>query len=745
MISNTDRYYIERKYHDPEQPFDPFFRMAYHGIGYDEASGADDDAILDGLHKMEAELEQYPHPIARAKAVAYVMRNERLYINEHDWFVGLYSLNRLANRITFDKWNKQSRQLRIPELVQASDDYNAGGGMMIWTDYDHVVPDWDALMTLGFPGIRERARRYRDQHQQQGTLTPETDAYFEGIEIEYTAIVELLDRIAQSAAQKQHEKAARIAVAIRHLRDGAPTDFYEALMLIHLYFLISESVDSFQVRSLGHGLDQTLFPFYQKDLENGHETKEQIREFLAYFLLQWSAIGNYWGQPFYMGGTAADGTSLYNDLSLDILDVYDQLNLHNPKMQLKINTNTPDVLLNKAFDMVRRKSAAIVFCCEPGMWQALKNYGASEEEARQMDIRGCCETGVRANEVSCASGYINTTKAIEYVFTRGFDCLIQKQMGPRTQDIQSMASFDDFLHAYLEQLSHLIHQAARINNDAEKYLAFVNPSSMYSATIKTSLEQGRDGYAYAAKYNNSAMLCCGLGSTVDSLMAIKTFVFEKKELTLQQMSDILEADWDGYEVLRHKIQNDPRKYGNHNPQADAMAAQLADFFSSTCKAIPNERGGFYKASLHVARAYIHHGKKTGATPDGRKAGEEFSKNADPAAGRDKRGATAQILSALSLTPSTFPEAFCVDVMLHPSAVSGDDGLMLLKGLLMTYLGGGGMSLQFNVFDADTLKDAQQHPEKYPNLQIRVCGWNVLWNNMCKAEQDVFIKRAEGLQ
>jgi formate C-acetyltransferase len=268
---------------------------------------------------------------------------------------------------------------------------------------------------------------------------------------------------------------------------------------------------------------------------------------------------------------------------------------------------------------------------------------------------------------------------------------------------------------------------------------------MYSATIKTSLEQGRDGYAYAAKYNNSAMPCCGLGSTVDSLMAVKTFVFEERELTLQQMSDILEADWDGYEVLRHKIQNDPRKYGNHNPEADAMAACVADFFSKTCCSIPNERGGHYKAALHVARAYIHHGKKTGATPDGRKAGEEFSKNADPAAGRDKQGATAQILSALSLTPPTFPEAFCVDVMLHPSAVSGNDGLMLLKGLLMTYLGGGGMSLQFNVFDADTLKDAQRHPEKYPNLQIRVCGWNVLWNNMCKAEQDVFIKRAEGLQ
>ena len=161
-------------------------------------------------------------------------------------------------------------------------------------------------------------------------------------------------------------------------------------------------------------------------------------------------------------------------------------------------------------------------------------------------------------------------------------------MGPCTQEIQSMKSFEDFFRAYREQLSHLIHQAARINNDAEKYLAYVNPSSMYSATIETSLAQGRDGYAYAAKYNNSAMPCCGLGSTTDSLMAIKTFVFDKKEVTLQQMSDILDANWEGYELLRHNIQNDPHKYGNNDPEADAMAACVADFFSKTCRSIPNE-------------------------------------------------------------------------------------------------------------------------------------------------------------
>ena len=745
MITKTDRYYIERKYHDPDKEFNAFRRMAYHGIGYIEESGLDDTELLKGLEELSFKTEQLPHPIARSMAIRYVLENERLYINEHDYFVGLYSLNRLANNTTFKKWENESKAYRAPETLERADDFNRSGAVMIWTDYDHVVPDWKSLMELGFSGVRERARQYSQTHRKNGTLTEEVSAFFEGIEIQYTAIIDLIDRMYRVAKKQSFEKAADIAECLKNLRDGAPTSFYEALQLIYIYFIISESIDSYQVRSLGNGLDNTLYAFYKNDLESGKITKEDARNYLSYFLMQWSAIGNYWGQPFYMGGTNLDGSTRYNELSELILETYDELEIYNPKIQLKINENTPDNILNKAFDMVRRKNASIVFCCEPAMIKAVMGYGATFEEALNMDIRGCYETGVRANEVSSTSGYINAAKAVEFVFTNGFDVVTNKQVGIKTGYISEIKTFEDFYYAFLKQWEYLIEQSIKITNDAERFLSFVNPSSMYSATIETSLKNGRDGYGGGVKFNNNAMLNCGFASAVDSLMAVKEFVFDKKEISLTELARVLKNNWQGYELLQAKVKKSTHKYGNNDTVADTYASAMASYFANKVNNVPNGRGGVYKAIFHSARAFVIQGEKTGALPYGRLAGEELSKNASAVPGVDKNGITALIESATKLSPSDYHESFCLDVMLHPSTVDGENGCNVFKGILMTYLKKGGQSIQFNIFNTETLRDAQKNPEKYKNLQVRVCGWNTLWNNMSKKEQDAYILRAENIQ
>ncbi|MBO4407560.1 MAG: hypothetical protein J5849_07650 [Clostridia bacterium] len=744
MIKDEDRFFLERKYHDPEKPFDAFRRMAYHGEGYLEDSGLGDEELLCGLEELAERTKDLPHPVARAEAIRYVLEHERLYLNEHDYFAGLYSLDRLANRTTFQKWEREANALRDAELVSRAADFNASGAVMIWTDYDHVVPDFDSLMALGFPGIRKRASEYREKHRAEGTLTEEAEAFFDGIEIQYGAIVGLLDRMARTASKLDFPKAPALAACLGNLRDGKPGDFYEALQMIFLYFLISESVDGYQVRSLGNGLDHTLYPFYQKDLASGRYTEEEMRDFLSYFLMQWSAIGNYWGQPFYLGGTNEDGSTKYNELSLLILDVYDKLEIFNPKIQLKINENTPDAILKKALSMVRRKNASIVFCCEPAMIKAIMGYGATYEEALHYDIRGCYETGVRANEVSSSSGYVNAAKAVEYVFTDGFDRGLEKQVGLRTGSLDAMGSFGDFYFAFLKQWNYLITQSMRITDDAERFLAYVNPSSMYSATVESSLRKGADGYGGGVKFNNSAMLNCGFASAVDSVTAVKEFVYDRKELSLAELGEILRQNWEGHEILRQRIRTSPHKYGNGDPLSDTYAEAMANFFAFRVNNVPNGRGGVYKAILHSARAFVIQGEKTGALPDGRRKGEELSKNASPVPGKDRKGPTALIRSALRLTPHQYHESFCLDVMLHPSAVAGEEGLEVMKTLLMTYLRNGGQSIQFNLFDAATLRDAQEHPEKYESLQVRVCGWNALWNSIGKKEQDSYILRAENL-
>ena len=407
--------------------------------------------------------------------------------------------------------------------------------------------------------------------------------------------------------------------------------------------------------------------------------------------------------------------------------------------------------MNYAFDMVRRGRNSFAFMCEPGMARAMKAYGASEEEAREADIRGCYETGVKANEVSSVTGYVNAAKAIEYVFFNGYDTNLKEVFGLQTGEIgigngnAPFDTFEKFYGAVKAQLKALLEKILRVANEYEKYFAFVNPSNMYSATIEGALAKGADAYQGGVKYNNSCVFTAGFATLADGVAAVKKLVYEEKKITLSQLKRALENNFACEETLRKTLQSCVPKYGNDDDFADEIAADLAAFETKIVNLRPNARGGVYKSSIHSAMQFIWEGAKTSATPDGRRAGEELSKNASPSVGADKNGVTALISSALKLKPYAFSESFCLDVMLHPSATEGEDGLQIMRALLFAYLRGGGMAIQFNVFNAAMLRDAQKHPEKYRNLQVRVCGWNVLWNHLSTAEQNAYIRRAENVR
>lgn len=737
---NIDREFIENKYHKTDEPFDPYQRRAYHGYEFDKGTGLEDDEIREGLKKLREEIKSLPNPIVKAYAVKYVLENTKIDINEHDWFVGFWSLNRLADNITTDIWYKEIFEEVLPDVAEKMNAMNESGAVGIWPDFDHVVPDWNSLLELGLTGIINRAEKYKKMHE--STLDSETEAFFDGIIIEYKAVIDVVDRLYRYAVTKKHDKAEKIAQCLKSIRDGAPKNIYEAMQLMYIYFIVSECFDSYQVRSLGNGLDSSLYSFYENDIKNGTFSKEEIREYFRYFLMQWSAIGNYWGQPFYLGGTDKNGDTKYNELSYLILDVYDRLDIYNPKIQIKINENTPDKLLFKAFDMLRRGHSSIVCCCEPAMIKAVMSYGATFDEAREMDIRGCYETGVYANEVSTGTGYVNALKAVEYVFTKGFEKNINDKIGLCTGNLSEFKNFEDFYKAVLKQWENLIEMSIDASNKYEKYLGYINPSNLYSGTISGALEKGVDAYQSGVKFNNSALLNCGFASLVDSVMAVKEFVYDSKSITLDELADALENNWEGYEDIHNKILKSSHKYGNNDYETDVYTEAMATYYALKVNNRPNARGGVYKAIMHSAMQFVWQGEKTGATPDGRYSGDEISKNASPSVGMDKNGVTALINSVLKTKPCNYPESHCVDVMLHPTVTAGDEGLRIMKGILFTYMKNGGQSIQFNVFNCDKLRDAQKKPKKYKNLQVRVCGWNVLWNNLSKKEQNAYIKRAE---
>ena len=333
-------------------------------------------------------------------------------------------------------------------------------------------------------------------------------------------------------------------------------------------------------------------------------------------------------------------------------------------------------------------------------------------------------------------------KPVELVFHDGTDPATGYHCFCGAEKLENIRSFDDFYAAYLRYLNNIIETIVQCADSNEKYLHEINPALLYSSTIENSLKTAKDAFSRGCVYNNTSILNAGFGSAVDALAAVREFVFEKHEVTLTEFRDILDRNWEGAEKLRLKILRSPNRYGNGIASVDCYAEALGRFLGAKLNLRPNARGGFYEASGHSARTFILLGEKTGATPDGRRKGDEMSKNLSPAMGADVSGVTALIKSATTVDSADFPGDFPLDVMMHPTTVQGEEGLAAMRALIFTYMKHHGIAVHFNIFDAAVLRDAQKHPERYTGLQVRVCGWNVRFNDLCKKEQDAYIERAD---
>lgn len=674
---------------------------------------------------------ELPHPVRKARALAYVLKNTRISCDERDIFPSINMIDRPLSKTLIKKWREEVFGEIIPDVEAKRKQLERDGIVTIWPDYDHSVPVWDRLLTLGFGGILAKSEQVRAEKAR----TAEEDAFFEGIRITYEAVLSFLDRLLAMAT------APKMRAALASLRRGAPQSFYEALLLSYLYFMISEHVDNLQVRSLS-GFDASFYPFYQNDIRNG-VSEEEIKADLAYYFMQFTAIGNYWNQPVYLGGENADGTTVINALSELFLDVYDEMGIYNPKIQIKVCESTPKRFLCRALDMIRRGKNSIVFVCDKTVRTALKQMGVTPDEARTCNITGCYEY-LPQGSYSTAMNYVNLLKPLEYALHRGHDGVTGCFSGLESPPLSRYTTFEELYEEYKKQLFSVIDVSVETVNGFEGYLAEINPLSLLSATFPACLEKARDAIGGGGRYNDSVLLFGFLGDLVDSLAMIQKYVYERRELTLPLLVEALDKNYAGEETLRRRLFADREKWGNNKERPDVLAVDLVNTIAAYLCGRPNARGGTWSCGCHVARMNYVQGKLTAATANGRRQGEELSKNISASTGQNREGATAAILSATKLDATAIAADAPLDIGLLPSAVKGEEGLEAMYGLLLTFCRRGGHAMHINVFDADTLREAQAHPEKYQDLQIRVSGWNVLWNNINKEEQDGFIRQAEGL-
>ena len=743
---------------------DTYLRRKFRQDVTDKTTGLD----VPGLKKRLAEIVAAEKAsgeswrITKAKCFAAQVLEMSIDVSPLDWFPAISIWNRNDRPIYGARGSRHGEVNAkvLPAWVRKEwHEGNKDGTWNMWQDFDHSVPDWRVILPLGFPGMKKRLEKY----------FVAGDPFYEGLKIAMDAMLAGLDRfIAQgkkrlSAASQLNAPSAlngpsglndfsreatfkaegpfnnlkgearfnrlRGEIAcLKRLREGPPQTAYDMLMFVWLYFFWSEHLDGFQCRSLTE-LDVFLTPYYDADIAAGRTTESEFREHLKHFLWQWGSISNYWNQPVGLGGTNADGTSAYNHVSKIILEVMDACNLTTPKFLVKVAPNTPDWAMDKMMDMARRHRS-LSFTGEVPLSNALKKWqGASDDDCRKAVMTGCYEFQLHDGANQTGVGHVNFLKPIEKMLAEAGNYI----------------DFASFKTEYLRRLADTTDRCRKVAFEFEKVLADVNPADLMTIATEHALKTRKDGFMNGCpRGNSSAILAVGPGTAVDALLAVKEIVYEKKEMTLAELGKVMAANWEGHEPLRLRMLRSKRKWGNNDPEANALGAELIDCFAAQLNGKPNSRGGIFLASGHCARQFIDLGRKTGATPDGRRKGEEMSKNLSPTMGVDTEGATALIATLASSNSTKLPGDYPLDVMLHPSVCAGKKGLEVMKALVQQFHANGGSVIQFTVFSAEELRDAQAHPERYENLQVRVCGWNVRWNDLSKTEQDTYIRRAENV-
>ena len=701
-----------------------FLRRKWREDATDPKTGLYSEALHPLIDAEVKRLDGEPWIVVKAKLFDLVCRKMSIGMSEHDWFP-TFGLHGKQDRRPLQRtvgWRAYSVVMprSCPDELKEMNAGNQSGDWSMWVDFDHTVPDWDFVLAHGFPGMKARLlAHWKD--------TP----FHRALLITADACLAVLDRFIAygESLSSRGRRLEREIAALRQLRAGAPTTAYEALMLVYLYWTLSEQVDVFKVNMLAH-VDQSVLPLYRADLAAGRTTEEEFREHLTYFIWQWGSVDCFFGQSDYIGGTAADGASEYNELSKLMLDVNDELALPTPKLQLKLADNTPDWVWRKALDMARRHRS-LVFCGEKPMTHVLKtSFGCTDEEARTCNVHGCYEFTPKGQSAETGPGYVSMLKPVATLLERA-----------RRGEFAA-GSWDGFLSAYERELHAKATRCREIACAFEAYLAEMNPANLYSLSMASSVERGVDAYQGGVRFASTHILQVSLGTAVDALLAVKEIVYERREMSLAELGELMAANWKGHEELRLRMSRSRRKWGCNDAEANALGRRIGHVFGKAINGFPNTRGSICRASGHSAYQFIDQGRRIGATPDGRMAGDETSKNLSAGIGADSEGATALINTLAALDPDDFPADVPLAVPLLAWSVKGEKGLDMMRVLVQRYFRNGGCAIHFNVADVAELRDAQEHPEKYENLQVRVCGWNVRWNDLPRKEQDAYIMRAE---
>ena len=594
------------------------------------------------------------------------------------------------------------------------------------SDYSHTTAEWESVIKLGIYGLRNRVSEYA----MSNSADEGSKGFYEQILKVYNAALRFMKRAADTAALCGRTE---MATSLFRLTNNAPSNLYEALQTSIIYYHLQQFFDGTPLRTLGR-LDGLYYPYYAQ------EDKSEADQLLLDYIKEIDRLKAPANIPFALGGTDENGECLINDLSYIWLDMYEKAGTTNTKLHILFSENTPEDIIRKAFRYIREGNNSIVFISDKRVIEALEKQGVEYKDAVNYHVVGCYECGGEGELTCSCNARVNIPKALELALNGGRDMLTDKQIG--LDNDGHFETFDALYKEFERQLAYLCKCAMTVTDLYESRYAEIHSAPILSGTYTSALQKGGDLYLdYSAKYNSSSLNAIGLATATDSLAAIKKAVFEDKTVTLSELTEILRSDWNGKESLRLLIKNKYPKYGQGDVKTDGIAKRIVDMLSDAVSYKPNAKGGKWRLGLFSINWRWSFGQKTAASADGRRSGETLSQNTSASFGADKEGATAHLISAARIDTSKTPNGAIIDIDLHSSAVRGENGINALVASLKTYFELGGFAVHYNVLDTNVLMDARKNPEKYPNLQVRLCGWNVLFSTLSEKEKDEFIARS----
>lgn len=660
---------------------------------------------------------------ADCDVITYMLDNCEITIGDKDRFFGDVNCRDIQYfSSVFDKAAKYRREFEKSELFAGQRALAYSGDV----DFGHTSAQWDSVISLGIYGLRQRIAQYAEKY----ATDTQKKAFFKGELMVYDAALRFMLRAANEADRAGKEEMAN---GLRALSVRPPETLFEAMQTSIVYYLLQQAFDGTILRTLGR-LDTLFYPYFVK------EDRDAAEQMVFDYLCEIDRLRANSNIPFALGGTDVDGCDLVNELSYIFVEKYREAHTNNTKFHLLCSKNTPDDIIDACFEAVREGNNSIVFMSDDRVKESLIKIGADRADATNYHVVGCYECGADEETTCSCNARVNIPKAVELTLNGGVDMMFGTLIGERT-DIE-YSSFDELYEAFLERLDYLSECAMAATDFFESHYDILHSSPVMNATYTSALEAGKDIYlGGGAKYNNSSVNAIGLGTAVDSLAAIKKIVYEDNVMTLTELIDVLKSNWQGHEALRLTAKNKYKKFGTGDPETDAIAKGVVDRLAKKISGRPNKKGGVYRLGLFSINWRWEMGEKCAASADGRLAGETLSQNTSATFGADREGATAHLSSVATLDTSNTPNGAIVDIDLHSSAVKGKNGLLALTSSLKAYFDMGGFAVHYNVMNTDLLRDAMQNPEKYPNLQVRLCGWNVLFSSLTDKEKEEFIARS----